>query len=81
LNSLPQETGTAEQLANEILAAASCDAETIKSREAVRRQIANRVRHDFAQGAIISVDGCLLSLTEARVYALVTLSLGHPNKN
>ena len=33
---------TAEQLPNEI-AAASCDPETMKSKEAVRRQIANRV--------------------------------------
>jgi hypothetical protein len=77
LNSLPQETSTAEQLANEILAAASCDTETMKSKETVRRRIANCVRQDFAQGAIISVDGWLLSLTEARVYALVTLSVGH----
>ena len=34
---------TAEQLPNEILVAASCDPETMKSKEAVRRQIANRV--------------------------------------
>jgi hypothetical protein len=74
LNYLP--TSTAEQLANEILAIASCDAEAMKNREALRRQIINRVRGDFAKGAIISVDGWLLSLTEARVYALVTLSLG-----
>jgi hypothetical protein len=80
LNSLPQETSTTEQLANEILAAASCDTETMKSKETVRHQIANRVRDDFAQGAIISVDGWLLSLTEARVYALVTLTLGHPEQ-
>src|SRR5208282_2708433 len=36
LNSLPQETSTAEQLANEILAAASCDTEMMKSKETVR---------------------------------------------
>jgi hypothetical protein len=68
-----QETSTAEQLANEILAAASCDPETMKSKEAVRRQIANRVRHDFAQGTVVSVDGWLLSLTEACVLAALSL--------
>jgi hypothetical protein len=36
--------------------------------------IANQVRLDFGQGAVVSVDGWLLSLTEARVYALVALS-------
>ncbi len=46
----------------------------MKSKEAVRRRIANQVRLDFAQGAVVSVDGWLLSLTEARVYALVALS-------
>jgi len=40
----------------------------MKSKETVRRRTANCVRHDFAQGAIISVDGWLLSLTEARVF-------------
>jgi len=74
LNSLPHEQSTGQQLANEILAAASCDTETMKSKEAVRYRIANQVRQEFAQGAIISVDGWLLSLTEARVYALVALT-------
>jgi hypothetical protein len=36
--------------------------------------IANQVRLDFAQGAVVSVEGWLLSLTEARVYTLVVLS-------
>ena len=75
LRSLPPETSTAEQHENEILASVSLDAETMKNREALRRKIANCVRHDFAEGAIINVDGWLLSLTEAHVYALVTLSL------
>jgi len=74
LNLLPHEQNTRQQLTNEILAAALCDTETMKSKEAVRYQIANQVRHEFAQGAIISVDGWLLSLTEARVYALVALT-------
>jgi hypothetical protein len=51
-----------------------CGTETMRSKEAVRRQIADQVRLDFAQGAVISVDRWLLSVTEARVYALIALS-------
>ena len=40
----------------------------------MRRQIANQVRSDFANGAILDVDGWLLSITEARVCALICLS-------
>jgi hypothetical protein len=75
LNSLPQEQRRGQQLASEILVAASCDTETVNSKEVVRHRIADQVRRDFARGATISVDGWLLSLTEARVYALVALSL------
>jgi hypothetical protein len=64
---------TGRQLSNKIIAQALCDAETMKSKEAVRRRIANQVGLDFAHGAVVSVDGWLLSLTEARVYALVAL--------
>ena len=75
LRSLPKGESTRRQLSNKIIAQALCDAETMKSKEAVRRRIANQVRLDFAHGAVVSVDGWLLSLTEARVYALVTLNL------
>jgi hypothetical protein len=73
-NSLRHEDVTEQQLTKKIFAAASCGTEAIKGKEATRRWIANQVRCDFAQGAIISVDGWLLSLTEARVYALVNLA-------
>ena len=39
LNYLPQETCTAEQLANEILAAASCDTEEQRDRETPDRKL------------------------------------------
>ena len=74
LRSLPNGESTEQQLSSKIIAQALCDAETMKSKEAVRRRIANQVRLDFAQGAVVSVDGWLLSLTEARVYALVALN-------
>jgi hypothetical protein len=65
---------TGRQLSNKIIAQALYDAEATKSKEALRHRIANQVRLDFAQGAVVSVDGWLLSLTEARVYALVALN-------
>ena len=34
------------------------------------RRIGDRVRRDFAQGAMVQVDGWFLSVTEARLYAL-----------
>jgi hypothetical protein len=74
LNSLPSEKSSLQQLASEVLAATSCDVEAMKSKALVRQRIANQVRRDFAQGAIVSVDGWLLSLTEVRIYALLALS-------
>ena len=74
LKSLPDGENTGRQLSNKIITLVLCDAETMKSKEAVRSRIANQVRLDFAQGAVVSVDGWLLSLTEARVYALIALN-------
>jgi hypothetical protein len=73
LKSLPPDQNSRQQLTNTILGAAGCDIETMKARQAVKRRIANQVRYDFAEGIVISVDGWLLSLTEARLYALVAL--------
>ena len=73
LKSLPP--NSPQQLTRAILAAAECDAETIKATHAVRQRISNRVRKDFAEDAVVSVDGWMLSLTEARLYALVALSV------
>ena len=75
LRSLPPNQSSLEQLTNAIITAAECDPETMKSKQAVRRHIANRVRHDFAEGAVVNIEGWLLSLTEARLYAMVALSL------
>jgi hypothetical protein len=74
LKSLPYNESTGQQIWDKIVATAFCEAETMRSKEAVRRQIADQVRLDFAQGAVISVDRWLLSVTEARVYALIALS-------
>ncbi len=36
-------------------------------------ELAQRIRDDFARGAVVNVDGWILSRTEAAVYALATL--------
>jgi hypothetical protein len=38
------------------------------------RLINDSVRHDFAAGAVVAVDGWVLSRTEARLYALAALA-------
>jgi hypothetical protein len=42
--------------------------------DALRQAISERSRSDFCDGRIISVDGWLFSLTEARVYAFAALT-------
>lgn len=37
------------------------------------REVANRIRGDYAAGSTVVVDGWVLSRTEARLYALVAL--------
>jgi hypothetical protein len=73
LKSLPPNQSSLQQLTNTFLAAAECDTGTMKTKQAVRQRIANRVRDDFAEGTVVSIEGWLLSLTEARLYALVAL--------
>jgi hypothetical protein len=75
LKSLPLDQSSPQQLMDAVLAAAACDTETMKTNQAVGRRIANQVRREFARGTVIRVDGWLLSLTEARLYALVALSV------
>lgn len=74
LKSLPSNGISPQRLTNAILVAAECDAEAMRSKQALRQRIADRVRHDFAEGAVVSIEGWLLSQTEARLYALVALS-------
>ena len=75
LRTLPPKGNSAEQLANAILVAAEIDSQAAKTTQAIRDRISNRVRKDFAEDAVISVDGWVLSLTEARLYALAALSV------
>jgi len=73
LDSLPPDARAADRLANAIVCTAECDARTMRSTEALRKQISIRVRKDFAEGAVVIVAGWVLSETEARLYALAAL--------
>ena len=64
-----------QQLSTTILATAECGAEITKMEQAVRSCIATRVNHDFAKGAVVNIEGWLLSRTEAHLYALVALNI------
>jgi hypothetical protein len=74
LKSLPPNESSPQQLTNAILASAECATKAMVTKEAFRQHIANRVRDDFADGAIVNINGWFLSLTETRLYALVALS-------
>ena len=74
LRALPKEENTGREIWNKILADAMWKTETMATKETIRRRLANQVRHDFVKGAMVDVDGWLLSVTEARVYALIALS-------
>ena len=73
LDSLPPDARAADRLANAIVCAAGCDTGTMRSTEALRKQISIRVRKDFAEGAVVIVAGWVLSETEAQLYALAAL--------
>jgi hypothetical protein len=75
LRTLPPKENSAEQLANAILVAAEIDSQAAKTTQAIRDRISNRVRKEFVEDAVVSVDGWILSVTEARLYALVALSV------
>lgn len=75
LKALPPSDSALQQLTNTIVASVERNAEVMSTRQAVRHCIEDWVRRDFANGAIVSVEGWLLSATEARLYALVALSL------
>jgi hypothetical protein len=73
LGSLPPHARTADHLANAIVCTAGCDAGTMRSTEALRERISNRVRKEFSEGAVVIVAGWVLSETEAQLYALAAL--------
>ncbi len=72
-NSHPEEDGVA-QLTNLLGAAARTDSQSSAGRQS--RQLQLQVDDDFTNGRITMVDGWILSLTEARQCALLSLVAG-----
>jgi len=66
----------AEQLVNAIVGAPEYDHEVLCNTQALKQRITNRVRRDFTEGAVVNADGWVLSVTEARLYALAALVAG-----
>ena len=60
LKSLPPGQ-TAGGLTETLVAVAALDAQTLKTRQAVKRRIAQQVAQDFAQGTVVNVDDWMLS--------------------
>jgi hypothetical protein len=71
LEALPERPASAAALTGTILGA---DGMTGREPAAAADRVRSRIRADFAQGAIMSVEGWLLSATEARLYALAALA-------
>jgi hypothetical protein len=69
LSTLAPSERTPGQLIAAICARAALVPDDLASPDLGRR-ISDRVRRDFAQGAVVQVDGWFLSVTEARLYAL-----------
>ena len=74
LRMLPSSEQSPEYLVNAIFADASLDLPTALGSRMVGRVVNERMRRDFAKGAVVTVDGWILSVTEARLYALAALA-------
>ena len=73
LRALPVHETSRQPVTRAILADLAMTGPYPVSPRTVARAIRQRSRDDFASGRIVSVDGWMLSLTEARVYALAAL--------
>ena len=72
LNSLQPAETNPEALAKMIINDSGCN--DLHNEQDIRRQISSHVRHEFAEGIVLNVDGWILSRTEARLYALAALA-------
>lgn len=68
----------ARRLASMILGQASAPAAAPSAPDALRRQVAQRRRQDFATGETVRVEGWILSRSEARLCALAALPKSRP---
>ena len=81
LKLMAEGANTPEHLVNAIIGAPECDHEVLLTTPALKEHISNRVRRDFTEGAVVNADGWVLSVTEARLYALAALIAGPASKS
>jgi hypothetical protein len=67
--SLPRDEISPQRLARAIVARQGDDGLSFASMASLRASVGARIRRDFADGEVVSVDGWLLSVTEARLCA------------
>jgi hypothetical protein len=80
LRALPAAEASAEDLARLILADLPPAVSDRPSVMALKRSVGERSRHDFRDDKTVEVDGWMLSLTEARAYALAVLLAEQPDQ-
>ena len=76
LKLLGDEPNTPDHLVNAIVGAPECDHVTLRDAQALRQHISNRIYRDFSEGTVVNAEGWVLSVTEARLYALAALVAG-----
>ena len=73
IKSIGHEIVSPTQLAEAIMRDVQYDEKTLKMPNVLRERICDRVRVDFAENAVVNIDGWILSVTEVRLYSLLTL--------
>jgi hypothetical protein len=76
LKLMADEANTPDHLVNTIVGTPGCDYEMLRDGRTLKQHISNRVHHDFTEGAVVNAEGWVLSITEARLYALAALVAG-----
>jgi hypothetical protein len=71
---LPPHERSADFLINEIFTGAAVAMWTPRQLRMIGRLVNKRMRRDFAEGAVVTVDRWILSVTEVRLYALAALA-------
>jgi hypothetical protein len=74
LRILSPDERSADYLVKETLTSVSLAMRRPRRLRAIGRLVNERMRRDFAEGAVVTVDRWILSVTEARLYALAALA-------
>ena len=80
LKLMADEVNTPEHLVNAIVGPPEFDHETLRDDRTVKQHISNQIRRDFTEGTVVNAEGWVLSVTEARLYALAALVAGLTSK-